>query len=483
MLRDDRSRRARRDGRALARRLRHRADRQRLRHRRRLEAARDVMRPFIALYIGGMGSRDKNFYNQLVQRYGFEDAAKKVQDLYLEGKKEEAAAALPDELIDLVSLGRPARARPRAAAAYQRRRRRHARRLPDGLDQGRAPRAAAAGRRVGGGRGLKVLLGAFGDPGHAFPIIALGRALQRARPRGRASDVDALARGRRARGHALRAGAGVPRVPHARAAAEALRGGACARRRTRARWSPRAARTSSSPTSSRSRPRWPPSWRACPWATLIPHVDPRAAPGFPPYSIGARLPRTARRPRVWWRCSTRSSTAGCEQGRARAQRDARRGSGLPPLEHVHGGISRELSLVATFPQLEYPRADGAAARTRTSSGRCSGSRRPATSSCRRATTPLVLVAPSTAQDPSGALLRAALAGLADLPVRVLATSNRRPPTAPLRRPGQRAPRRLGVLRAHDAAVRRRRLPRRPRHGHARADVAAASSSPARPRAT
>jgi F420-dependent oxidoreductase-like protein len=67
-------------------------------------AARDRMRPFLALYIGGMGSREQNFYNQLVQRYGFEDAALKVQNLYLEGKKEEAAAALPDALIDLITL-------------------------------------------------------------------------------------------------------------------------------------------------------------------------------------------------------------------------------------------------------------------------------------------------------------------------------------------------------------------------------------------
>jgi F420-dependent oxidoreductase-like protein len=72
-----------------------------------VEGARDAMRPFMALYIGGMGSREKNFYNILVQRYGFEDAARQVQDLYLDGKKEEAAAALPDELIDLVSLVGP----------------------------------------------------------------------------------------------------------------------------------------------------------------------------------------------------------------------------------------------------------------------------------------------------------------------------------------------------------------------------------------
>src|SRR3954470_24153908 len=82
-----------------------------------IEKGRDVMRPFIALYVGGMGSRDKNFYNNLVQRYGFEDAAKKVQDLYLDGRRDEAMAALPDELIDLVSLNGPAdkvRARLRA---------------------------------------------------------------------------------------------------------------------------------------------------------------------------------------------------------------------------------------------------------------------------------------------------------------------------------------------------------------------------------
>ena len=73
-----------------------------------IEKGRDVMRPFIALYVGGMGSRDKNFYNKLIQRYGFEDAAKKVQDLYLEGRRDEAMAALPDALIDLVSLNGPA---------------------------------------------------------------------------------------------------------------------------------------------------------------------------------------------------------------------------------------------------------------------------------------------------------------------------------------------------------------------------------------
>jgi F420-dependent oxidoreductase-like protein len=72
------------------------------------DAARDAMRPYLALYVGGMGSREKNFYNALVRRYGFEEAAQKVQDLYLEGKRDEAMAALPAELIDHVSLCGPA---------------------------------------------------------------------------------------------------------------------------------------------------------------------------------------------------------------------------------------------------------------------------------------------------------------------------------------------------------------------------------------
>ena len=73
-----------------------------------LEGARNAMRPFVALYVGGMGSRQKNFYNNLVQRYGFADEAKTIQDLYLEGKREEAMAAIPDKLIDTVSLCGPA---------------------------------------------------------------------------------------------------------------------------------------------------------------------------------------------------------------------------------------------------------------------------------------------------------------------------------------------------------------------------------------
>jgi len=82
-----------------------------------LESARNAMRPILALYVGGMGSREQNFYNRLVSSYGFEDEARKVQELYLAGQKTEAMLALPDELIDLVSIvGPPARAKDRIRA-------------------------------------------------------------------------------------------------------------------------------------------------------------------------------------------------------------------------------------------------------------------------------------------------------------------------------------------------------------------------------
>jgi len=72
-----------------------------------VESARNAMRPLLALYVGGMGSREQNFYNRLVSSYGFERAAEQVQELYLAGKKTEAMFALPDELIDLVSIAGP----------------------------------------------------------------------------------------------------------------------------------------------------------------------------------------------------------------------------------------------------------------------------------------------------------------------------------------------------------------------------------------
>jgi F420-dependent oxidoreductase-like protein len=64
----------------------------------------DAVRPQLALYVGGMGAKGKNFYNDLARRYGYEEAAETVQELYLGGKKDEAAAALPDDFVRKVSL-------------------------------------------------------------------------------------------------------------------------------------------------------------------------------------------------------------------------------------------------------------------------------------------------------------------------------------------------------------------------------------------
>jgi UDP:flavonoid glycosyltransferase YjiC (YdhE family) len=163
-----------------------------------------------------------------------------------------------------------------------------------------------------------------------------------------------------------------------------------------------------------------------PVATLIPHVHPQGESHFPIYSLGARLPRT-RGGRAFWRVAQRPVAKGLERGR-RELNGTRARLGLPPLSYVHGGISRQLVLVATFPQLEYPRPwpphvhvvgplmwEPTARDVRLPPGDA----------------PLVLVAPSTAQDAEHELLSATLRGLADAPVRVLATWNRRLPPRPL----------------------------------------------------
>jgi F420-dependent oxidoreductase-like protein len=72
-----------------------------------VDAGRDVVRPILALYVGGMGSRGQNFYNRLVRRYGYEAEAERIQALYLDGKQREAIAAVPDALVDDVALVGP----------------------------------------------------------------------------------------------------------------------------------------------------------------------------------------------------------------------------------------------------------------------------------------------------------------------------------------------------------------------------------------
>jgi F420-dependent oxidoreductase-like protein len=72
-----------------------------------VDALREALKPHLALYVGGMGAKGKNFYNALVRRYGWEAEAERIQELYLDGKRREAAAAVPDELVDAVSLVGP----------------------------------------------------------------------------------------------------------------------------------------------------------------------------------------------------------------------------------------------------------------------------------------------------------------------------------------------------------------------------------------
>ena len=160
-----------------------------------------------------------------------------------------------------------------------------------------------------------------------------------------------------------------------------------------------------------------------PWVTLVPHLFPVHQPGSPPYSSGARPPRT-RLGRGLWRPFSRPVEVGLRQGREQLN-GARARVGLPPTDLLHGGLSRLLTLIATFPQLE-------AARPVPEWARVTGPliwERPATDDASAAPPgdePLVLVAPSTSQDPEHRLLRATLAGLAEEPVRVLAAANGRP---------------------------------------------------------
>jgi UDP:flavonoid glycosyltransferase YjiC (YdhE family) len=167
-----------------------------------------------------------------------------------------------------------------------------------------------------------------------------------------------------------------------------------------------------------------------PWATLVPHVLPMGAPEFPVYAVGAVYPRTRVGTRMW-RSARPLLMSGEEQGRAELN-ETRKRVGLPPLAHVHGGISRQLALVATLPQLEYPRSQPLPwARV---TGPLLWEQPFGNVELPPGDAPLVLVAPSTSQDPDQTLVRAALEGLADEPVRVLATTNRRPPPTPLPQP-------------------------------------------------
>jgi MGT family glycosyltransferase len=272
---------------------------------------------------------------------------------------------------------------------------------------------------------LRVLLGAFGDPGHAFPMIALGRALV---ARGHDVTLQTWARWRQhveAEGMTFATAPEYQVFPSGPEPLDFYEAVVHATRDTR-------------PLVRELRPdvavadilTLAPALAAelegVPRATLIPHVHPHMQRDFPVYSLGARMPRSALG-RKLWRSAQRPIDRGLELGRVELNRTRER-VGLAPLAHVHGGISRELALVASFPQLEYPRRWPAGVHV---VGPLMWEPPTADVELPPGDAPLVLVAPSTAQDPEHLLLGAALRGLADAPVRVLATWNRRLPPKPL----------------------------------------------------
>jgi len=272
---------------------------------------------------------------------------------------------------------------------------------------------------------LRLLLGAFGDPGHAFPMIALGGALA-----ARGHDV-VLQTWSRWEDDVRAAGMRFEPAPEYHVFPTGERPLKPYEAVLRATGQTRPLVAALRPDVVVSdiltlAPALAGELEGVPVATVIPHVDPRSAPGWPPYSVGARLPRTVVGRRLWG-AAARVTDAGLERGR-RELNETRARLGLGPLDRVHGGISPSLALVATFPQLEYPR-DVEPPSTHVV-GPLMWEPPFDEVALPPGDAPLVLVAPSTSQDPSHRLLRAALAGLADLPVRVLASLNHRPLPAP-----------------------------------------------------
>lgn len=272
---------------------------------------------------------------------------------------------------------------------------------------------------------MRVLLGAFGDPGHAFPMLALGTRLAE-----RGHSV-ALQTWRRWEDDCARAGieflpapeyqvfptrsrpmkpyeAGVHAAHETVPQVEAFRPDVC---------------VSDILTLA---PALAAEVCGVPVASVIPHLFPHAAPGHPPWSFGARAPRTAFGAALWRRTEG-LVRRGLERGRD-DYNDARRRLDLPPLDGLHTGLSRSLTLVATLPQLEYPRAWPSWTRV---TGPLVWEPPGEEVLPPPGEGPVVLVAPSTAQDPAHRMLRAALAGLAAEPVRIIATWNGREPTEAL----------------------------------------------------
>jgi MGT family glycosyltransferase len=279
-----------------------------------------------------------------------------------------------------------------------------------------------------GGDPLRFFLGAFGQPGHAFPMLALGAELV---ARGHQVTYETWSRWREpveAHGMAFIAAPEYPAFPTRERPVQPYEAMVRAAGITRPDIAAAAPDVVVHDILTLA-PALAAELEGVPTATLIPHVYPVGAPGFPPYAVGARLPRTKLGRRVWRRFDGPVET-GLRRGREELN-GSRARLGLAPVQRFHGGLSTELVMVGTLPELEYPRDwpehvhvvgpliwEPPYERVEPPPGE----------------EPLVLVAPSTAQDPDHRLLRAALAGLDGEPIRVLATWNRRPLPGPARVP-------------------------------------------------
>jgi MGT family glycosyltransferase len=269
-------------------------------------------------------------------------------------------------------------------------------------------------------------LGAFGQPGHAFPMLALGERLVR---RGHRVTFETWERWR---SQVVAAGMGfvpAPEYPVFPTADQPLKPYQAVLRATEPT---RSAIADYGPDVVvhdilTLAPALAAELEGVPTATLVPHLYPVTASGYPPYSIGARLPRT-RAGHALWSAFERPLENGLRQGRDQLN-ETRRRLGLPPLDRLHGGISPNLCLVATFPHLEYPRDWPESVHV---VGPMLWSPPAPSVTAPAGDAPLVVIAPSTSHDPGQRLLRAALEGLRGTEVRVLAATDRRPASAPIR---------------------------------------------------
>ncbi len=270
---------------------------------------------------------------------------------------------------------------------------------------------------------MRIFLGAFGDPGHAFPMLALGSRLVE---RGHEVTFETWTRWRPAVQAAGMRFVGAPEYqvfPTPERPLKPYQAVVRAAPQTRKAIAEAGADIVVHDILTLA-PALAGELEDLPVATLIPHIYPGPLRQAPPYALGAQLPRTPVG-RLAWGALGGLSEHGLRRGRDELN-ETRRRLGLAPLERLYGGVSEQLTLVATLPQLEYPRHWPPGTQV---IGPLLWEPPYHDVAPPAGDDPLILVAPSTAHDSAQALLRAALEGLAGEPVRVLAATNRRPAAA------------------------------------------------------